>query len=84
MAWGQVEYDLGPLIYQRPHLSDMSSTFLFAYDGRKVFLLPPSLSLRKWLFWKVSDVNESSRTLSQDCKQRADEVSGLFMPLSPI
>lgn len=40
---------------------------------------PPHHSLRKWLFWKVSDVNESSRTRSQGCKQRADEVSRLFM-----
>lgn len=40
---------------------------------------PLCSSLRKQLFCKVSDVNESSRTRSQGCKQRADEVSGLFM-----
>lgn len=43
----------------------------------RVFLPPPSL--RKCSFWKVPDVNESSRTRSQGSKQRADEVSGLFM-----
>lgn len=35
---GQVHYDPGPLIYQRPHLSDMLSTFLFSYYGRRVSL----------------------------------------------
>lgn len=40
---------------------------------------PLCSSLRKRLFWKVSDVNESPRTRSQGGKQRADEVSGLFM-----
>ncbi len=36
-------------------------------------------SLENGSFWKVSDVNESYDTWSQGWKQRADEVSGLFM-----
>lgn len=35
--------------------------------------------LRKCSFWSVLDVNESSRSQSQGCKHRTDEVSGLFM-----
>lgn len=41
VAGGQVDCDPGPLIYQRPHLSDMSYTFLLSYDGRK----PPLTTL---------------------------------------
>lgn len=44
VAWGYAVYDLGPVIYQRPRLSDMLSTFLLAYVGRSLSL--PSLSLK--------------------------------------
>ena len=38
---GQVHCDPGPLIYQRPHLSDMSSTFLLSLVGEKGSSPPP-------------------------------------------
>ena len=41
VVWGQVDYDPGLLIYQRPRLSDMSSTFLLTYDGRRLSLPLP-------------------------------------------
>ena len=71
------QVDPGPLIYQRPRLSDMSSTFPPLLRREKPTPSPNHLTKR--LLWKVSDVNESSVTLSQGPKRKADEVSGLFM-----